>query len=191
MITIEEFLKAASEVDEKTGFSRTSLVADCSTINLATKDEKQIVSVSMQKPVIKIERHGDFVQLDFTFKSALDNDIKMLWMALELYGKTVSDVNPSVAENNVIASGSITLIPAKYEGRYFAVAAMPIFWSLTSLEPNEMANTVRVLVETSSFQVFEANNLDMDAIKKEAEDEISYRRRMEAEAVKKNNENKI
>lgn len=179
MINLKEFLTAVCEKDT-TGISLTAIVADCDTVNVKTGEEKQIISVTLQKPVISVERHGNYIQLDFTFISALDNDLKMFWTALELYGKTVSDVNPIAEQTGTVATGSITLVPTQFNGKYFAVAVNPIFWSLTCSEVGEAANVIRVLVEADSFEVYENKEIDMAAIKKEVDAEIAYENRMKA-----------
>lgn len=186
MINLKDFLKAVCDKDQ-TGISLTAVVADCDTINLKTGEEKQIISVALQKPVISVERHGNYIQLDFNFISALDNDLKMLWTALELYGKTVNDINTETEDTGLVATGSITLVPIQLGGKYFAVAANPIFWSLTCPEAGETANVIRVIVEASAFEVFENKDIDLEKIEKDALNEISYENRMSAQMQEKNN----
>lgn len=185
MIKLNEFLTAVCDKDN-TGVSLTAIVADCDTINVKTGEEKQIISVTLQKPTISIERHGNYIQLDFNFISALDNDLKMFWTALELYGKTVSDVNTIAAETGIVATGSITLVPTQFNGKYFAVAVNPIFWALTCSEIGESANVIRVLVDADSFEIYENKEIDMAALEKEVNNEISYKNRMQAQMEEKN-----
>lgn len=177
MININDFLNAMCDKDN-TGISLTAIVADCNVINLITGEEKQIISVTLQKPVISIERHGEYIQLDFSFISALDNDLKMLWTTLELYGKTVSDINTNSEKSGLVATGSLTLVPTQFNGKYFAVAVNPIFWALTSSEIGETANIIRVMVEASAFEVLENKEIDMKQLEKEINNELSYQTRM-------------
>lgn len=183
MIPVTEFISALCDKD-KNNISTTTIVVDCNITDLTTTETKQIVSTTLKKPIISIERHGQFLQIEFRFISSLDNDLKMLWTTLELYGKTMSDVN---IENNAvprIASGTITFLPSQFNGKYFAVAANPIFWALTSPDTGENANLVRVLVEADNFEIFENKGVDIDKIDKEIAADMAYEARQEAEAQK-------
>lgn len=183
MISANEFMQALCDKD-KNNLSMTAIAADCNITDLTTGETKQIVSTTMQKPVISIERHNQFIQIEFKFISALDNDLKLLWTTLELYGKTMNDIN---VDNNTLprlASGTITFVPVQFNGKYFAVAVNPIFWSLTSPDTGESANLIRVLVEAENFEIFENRGVDMDKLDKEVASDLAYQARQAAEAQK-------
>lgn len=183
MITVTEFLSALCDKDAN-GISKTAIVADCNMTDLTTGNTKQIVSTVMQKPVISIERHGLFLQIDFKFISALDNDLKMLWTTLELYGKTMNDINTEESNVPRIASGTITFAPTQFEGRYFAVVANPVYWALTSPDVGESTNLIRVLVEADNFEIFENKNIDMNKLDKEISSDLAYEARQAAQQQK-------
>lgn len=183
MIPVEDFMKALCDKD-KNNISCTAIFADCNVTDLTTNETKQITSTTMQKPVISVQRHNEFVQIDFKFISSLDNDLKMLWNTLELYGKEIDSLNVEESTVPRLASGTITLVPTQFDGKYFAVIGDPIFWSLTCPDIGESANVIRVLVDAEHFQIFENKGIDMEALEKEIDSEIAYQARQEAEMQK-------
>ena len=186
MITTEEFLQKLCEKTAN-GLSNTSICIDCNVIDLATQDAKPITSVALQKPVVSVERHGLYVQVDFKFISALDNDLRLMWNTLELYGKTSNDININTEQTGLLAVCGITMIPMFYDGQYFCSAVNPLFWALTAEEVGKNANVIRVLFNAEDFQIFENLDIDTDQLKKEVRQEIAYENRMNAEFTQRAN----
>lgn len=179
MVNMEEFLSNLCAKNQN-GLSETSICIECNVIDLQTTESKPVVSVTLQKPVINVERHGVFIQLDYTFISALDTDLKLMWNALELYGKTSNDINVDTEKTGLFTSAGITMVPTQYSGKYFCTAINPIFWSLTANEIGSNANTIRILFNIEDFEVFENLNIDVEKIKKEVKEEIAYEARQMA-----------
>lgn len=184
MITTEEFLQ---RLQEKTvnGLTNTSIAIDCNIINMKTGEAKALASIALQKPLVEVERHGVHIQIEFKFISALDNDLKLMWNTLELYGKTSNDINIATAETGMFAACAITMIPMHFDGRYFCTAINPIFWALTADEVGKNANVIRLIVNMEDFQILENLNIDVEEIKREARAEIAYEARTNAELMQR------
>ena len=128
-----------------------------------------------------------YVQVDFKFISALDNDLRLMWNTLELYGKTSNDININTEQTGLLAVCGITMIPMFYDGQYFCSAVNPLFWALTAEEVGKNANVIRVLFNAEDFQIFENLDIDTDQLKKEVRQEIAYENRMNAEFTQRAN----
>ncbi len=188
MIDLKEFLQHLSDTDTN-HISTTSLALECSILDLRTDESKSLATVSMQKPVISIERHGEYIQLDFKFISPLDTDLKIFWNTLELYGKTCSDINVDTEDTGLYVTLSLALIPDFYEGKYFAAASEPVFWALTSENIEKSPNIIRVMLPLINFEVLENTSVDIEKITKEVKEEIAYEKRVSAQSTLNNNTN--
>lgn len=180
MISISDFLEALTDKDLN-NISRTTIAVDCELLDLKTQETKTLASAALQKPVITVEKHGEYVQLDFEFISALDSDLKLFWNTLEMYGKTSNDVNTDTTKTGLVATSSITMLPTTLEGKYFAIAVNPIFWALTSKDVGVNANIIRIMVSADNFNIYENINVDTNAIERAVDDEIAYQARMSAD----------
>lgn len=193
MLNVDEFIKNLGNKNNA-GLSETSVCVECTVLDLKTENDKPIVSVAFKKPIIRVERHYEFIQLEFSFISALDTDLKLMWNAIELYGKTADDINSKVEETMSFASCGITMMPACYNGEYYCTAVNPLFWSLTSTEVGEAANTIRILFDAEDLKIFKNLNMDLEAEEKKIKEEIAYQARMNAmhqESIEKMGQNKI
>ena len=190
MIDLKEFLEHLSDTDSN-HMSTTTISVDCSLLNLEDEDSKTMATISMQKPVVSIERHGNFIQLDFQFISSLDTDLKIFWNTLELYGKTCNDINADTEDTGLYVTLNIALIPDFYEGKYFATATEPVFWALTAEDIEKTPNIIRVILPLINFEVLENTNVDIDEITKEVKEEIAYENRMNAQSVSQNTNSQI
>lgn len=121
-----------------------------------------------------------FVQVDFTFLSAKGFEINTLWEFLQEYGKVISLVDDETKE---IPQLFVTLIPLSYEGRYYFLCSLPIFWSLMALKPGETANTIRVLFDSETVGLYETNDVDFEKISRVVDDELAARRKEEEERL--------
>lgn len=190
MIDLKEFLEHLSDKDSN-HMSTTAVSLNCAILDLQTNTDKTISSVSMQKPVILVERRGNYIQLDFKFVSPLDTDLKIFWNALELYGKTCNDINVDTEKTGLYITLSLSLIPDFYEGKYFAALSDPIFWALTSEDIEKSPNIIRMMVPLVNFEVLENVNVDIDQVTKEVKEEIAYEKRIAAQTAALNNNSQI
>lgn len=139
-----------------------------------------ISSISLNKPSIEIERHGDFLQVDICFVSSMDNDLKILWNNVELYGKNMNDLDKEIRSKQALPLCTLTIVPTKLEGKYFVAGENPIFWALTSKKMGQNANVIRLLYKVNNFKFYQNDDANMDQIKQEVKDEIIYENRQKA-----------
>lgn len=184
MITTEEFLEKLCEKTAN-GLTNTSVAIDCNIIDMRTGNAKPIASIALQKPLISVERHGTYIQIEYKFISALDNDLKLMWNTLELYGKTSNDINIAAEFTGLFASCGITMIPMYFDGQYFCSAVNPLFWALTAEEVGKNANVIRLIVNMEDFQIFENLDIDTEKLKREVRQELAYEARMNAEMMQR------
>lgn len=127
---------------------------------------KTIGSMSLFKPVFKIERHGRFVQVDMIFLSNLDMDLTRVMILLSQFGEHLDMCDGS---DNIRPLLTLCIVPVKLEGRVYIQAMNPITWGKTTdTAGGSTLNTIRMLFESIDFNAFE--NPDADA--SELENEI-------------------
>lgn len=174
-MNVNEIITSIKGFDSK-GLANCSVSSTCELWNANTQAVKEVQSYAMRKPSVEIQRRGDYVQIDFEFISSLDSELKILWGALEEYGRLMSEVTESSIE---LPNYSIAILPHSGDENYYLMAVNPIFWTVQPKVPGMQTNIIRTVFNTFNFFVMEADALDFNEAEAEAKREIDYNESLE------------
>ena len=169
---------------------KSALTFDCSmwpvNANELSQPEPRMVGTrSAYKPVIEIEKHGEFIQVDLIFQSYLDADLKIIWNLFEKYGDLLNEISD---ESTEVPAATLTITPVIYDGKYYILCISPLFWTLQPEKPGGQANVIRILFHEDDFGVFESEGVDIDAIDREIERDVANEEATYAHIAAKENE---
>jgi hypothetical protein len=131
---------------------------------------RSIQNLSICKPELKIEKHGNYVQVDFIYISPMDADLEKQWKALEYYGSLQNEIKDDSEELPV---GSLIITSTEWEGYFHVTAIAPVCWALTSNKPGKQTNIIRVVFEDTKFLFYYDENLNLTNARAEAERELN------------------
>ena len=118
---------------------------------------RSVLNYSSYKPIINIQKHYEFIQIDLCFASKVDNDMKVIWNHVEKFGQMLDNVN---AETDDIPFLTLTIVPIEEQGRYYITATNPIFWCLQPTKPGADSSVLRILFRTENVGFYETDEID-------------------------------
>lgn len=146
---------------------------------------RNIATRSSYKPIIEIEKHNEFIQIDLIFQSCLDGDLKLIWNLLEKYGDLLNEVSDESVEVPTLIS---TITPVIYDGQYYIMCMSPLFWTLQPQKPGGQSNVIRLLFLEEDLNVFETDEINIDDIDNEIERDTINKEATYAHMAAKENE---
>lgn len=133
----------------------------------STGEEKEMSTISLFNPELKLMRLGKFIVLDIVFINNYDIDLRQSWSVLEHYGK----VNTETDEDTSYILSTM-IVPTEYEGTIYALLLNPIYWSLQTPITGEKPNSIRILFEEDHFGIYKNEGVDIESIKKAVDKQI-------------------
>lgn len=141
-----------------------------------TKDEnyKELSTRFTKQAEFYLEAHFGFVQIDLTFKSALDPELRLFWNQMTLFGTKLASVNNPDNPEEEKPFMAFNIMPDKYLGKYYLSFVNPIMWVLQpQTVGTDKCNVLRMLVPADNFIINEMRE-DVDLAKLEAEASRTY-----------------
>ena len=178
-MNIKQVLTDMCGLDDRR-MTKSAITLENGIFNIKTNETEIVNDITLNKPSIEIETHIDLVQIDICFVSSMDNDLKILWNNVELYGKNMNDLDEEIRAKKLVPISSLTIVPSKYKGEYFAVATNPVYWALTSKKMGQNANVIRLLYRVNDLKFYKNDEINVDAIQQEARAEIIAENREKA-----------
>ena len=180
---LNELFKNASGIDEenkpKSSIAITSMIMDGS----SDDDVEETFSYGSAAPVVNIENHSGYIQIDLKFGYHLDESLRIIWSALEQFGENLS--NNKEDEFNIPVL-SITIVPLALDGKQSISAFNPIMWTLQPESPlYEKSNVIRILFEEDSVYQVENEDISLQQVVSEIKTEESTAAYLEAVAEQK------
>lgn len=126
-----------------------------------TEVRRLIAQQAMYRPVVHIERRRKFIELSFTFPTAMDNHLRVMLANLDKYSDKVDSENEASVEN---AQLSIIILPIVALGSFYMVALNPVLWALQPSEFNGPINQLKVLVECEDVGFMQTDEMDIRGI---------------------------
>jgi hypothetical protein len=130
---------------------------------------RTLAQQAMYKPVVTINRRMEFIEMVFTFPTAIDANLKVMFSHLEKYGQKLNDTTELATEAPML---SITIVPIASLGCYYMVAMNPVMWALQPSAVNAPINQLKVLVRCEDVGFYQADDMDMTSIEAEVRREI-------------------
>lgn len=134
---------------------------------------KEIISRFTKQGEFYFEARDGMVQIDFTFRSNTDPELRLFWEALKEYGKRL---NASLmGESEKVPMLIFNVVPDKYITSYYLTFSNPIIWVLQPESPDNEGkfNILRMFFKSDSFNI-EAIPEDIDVAKAQAETARAY-----------------
>lgn len=151
------------------------------------KEPETIGEHPAYKPVLDMQKHGKFIQIDLEYPTSSDIDLKIMWNMLEKYGQELDEVNE---DSESIPMSALTIVPLVYEGCYYMIAINPIFWTLQPSQPGKEATVIRLLYEEENLNFYEASeeDIDIEGIEADVDRAILEQQNFEQEVMDKERE---
>lgn len=116
-----------------------------------------------------------YVKIDIFIDQFSKNDAKMFLSYLNDYGKEINEITD---ESEFIPQIFCTFVPLAYEGQYYIIASLPLFWSLCASKINGEVDTLSILFDAETVVLYETSEVDYNQIiaivEGEVEAELAY-----------------
>lgn len=167
-ITIKDILVAASGKKDNRTKSSIGLFSE---IWGADGSKRTIYEIDLDKPVINISKHGDFVTIDLAFGTHLDADYRQCYHLLENFFAAENSEEDNAEEIPMLV---LSIVPHEYNGLYYCLAFNPIMWTIAPSAPSEeYADTIRLVYASDDFTCYKSEEEpDLETIKAEAQEEV-------------------
>ena len=113
------------------------------------------------KPTLTMR--NKYIQLDFVGPHSQLHDMNRF---IKSYDKRS---NNAIKEEEDVPSLAFEIYLEKYKARYKVLFMHPIFWGMVADEPDERANTIRLIFDSEYVGVFDTGISNFDALDAEAE----------------------
>lgn len=180
----EEIIKCICGMDDN-GNANAAITLSTANLNLDTDEIQNEKILSIHEPVINIESRHEFLQIDIVFRTYANPNLHSLWTSLEDYGESI-DTQQGFGDTEPVAT--LTIVPLRLNGEYYAVAMSPILWVLQPNKPGKQANSIRMLFKMCDFSIYKTDQINVDDIKSDVDREISTNDYMQAIALKQEQE---
>lgn len=181
-----EHIVTSSCGKDASGHPKAAITLGIEMWTLKNNTSRNVATYSSNKPVIDIQKHYDFIQIDMQFASKIDNDLKVLWSHIERFGKTLDGINEGSRE---VPFFTLTIVPVEEQGGYYIVCTNPIFWCLQPAKPGMDANVLRMQFRSEDVGFFESDDIDMYEIEANVQRSLLERERV-AEMYEQNEDEK-
>ena len=155
MAIINEILDSITGKQPNSNLTKASTTVNVGTYIEKTQENKTIMEQTIVKPIIEIERHGEYIICDLKFISAYDADLREIYNLIEMYG---NNINNTVLEDYAIGEARIptfVLMLTAINGIDNCITlSAPIFWALTSDKPGATPNMIRFLFHVDDVMFY-------------------------------------
>ncbi len=111
------------------------------------KNTVQISHRDLIDPIVRIYRHGSYVQVDLDFGSDTNPELAICWNLLE----SMKDISMESPEDGRVPVTTLNIIPLQYEGEYSILCVGAIFWTLQPLRAGMKAAVIRMIFDIDDF----------------------------------------
>lgn len=174
-ITIKDIVMAASGKDEK-GFNKSAVGLFFEKIDVEG-NSTIINEVDVDKPIINIFKNVNRVQVDVIYSTKNDIDLKMMNDLLVRATSAENSVDDNATHIPLI---TLSIIPHKYEGKFYILCTDPIVWCLTAQEPRGEIDTLRFVFDEEDFNILAADDEALEMIYAEVDTELEAEERTAA-----------
>ncbi len=198
MADIQEILNSVCGKQDNSNLPKCSTTITTGIYVESVDNNKELAETNVIKPIVKIERHGEYIVCDLCYISAFDQDLREAYNIFELYGSNLNNVTFDQYKEGDRRVPYLVLALTAIQGIDNAVTlTTPIMWCLTSDKPGSTPNTIRVLFTVEDVMFYEGQLLDeADRIKEEMDNtrlrtdmSAAYYERKEEELRLKNEDN--
>jgi len=198
MANVQEILNSIVGKKDNSNLPKCSTSVSTGIYIESTDENKELAESNVIKPVIKIERHNEFVVCDLSYISAFDQDLREVYNIFELYGSNLNDVNMDTYAEGDRRVPYLVIALTALEGLDNAITlTSPIMWSLTSDKPGTTPNTIRVLFTVEDVMFYEGQLVneaarveeEINSTKLRTEMSAAYYEKKEEELKNRNNQN--
>lgn len=107
---------------------------------------------TFKSPLLDIKLKGEFVQIDFIFKSGTDPELRIMWSQLEMFGNLQHYFYSG--KINAFPIFALNIMPKKYIGRCYLSVFNPYYWTLEPENPGvSINNVIRMIVKSDNLIV--------------------------------------
>lgn len=113
----------------------------------ADKNTVQVSHRDLINPIVRIYKHGSYVQVDLDFGSDTNPELAICWNLLE----SMKDISMESTEDGKVPVTTLSIIPLQYEGEYSILCLGAIFWTLQPLRPGMKPAVIRMIFDADDF----------------------------------------
>lgn len=173
-VIAQEIVAQCTGVHED-GAPKAAIAIALDMVNPMTYQKQSLANQAIYKPVLEFKARMDFIEILFTFPTANDANLRVLYNHLEKYGQKVDELETTATNVPVFAC---TIVPIAAMGTAYMVAMQPVFWGLTSKQFGGQLNQLKVAFRAADVNFFTTDETDLTSIiaavqrEQEAEDEF-------------------
>jgi hypothetical protein len=130
-------------------------------VNPVTYQKQSLANQAMYKPVIEFHSRDEFIEVVFTFPTASDTNLRILYNHLEKYGQKLEETELGSQMAPLFAC---TIVPIASMGSAYMVAFQPKFWALASKEFGGTLNKLKVLFLAKNVNFYMSDETDVTSI---------------------------
>lgn len=134
-------------------------------------ESRSISSSAVCGPIVEIESRNEFVQIDLIFDNSKNIELRKMWFSLENFGKEIAKDREST--DLAVPYLNLTILPLKYDGKYFWLCLNPIMWTLQPEVPGGEPNVLRILFYSHEINLMSTNVIQSEEVDKELERELA------------------
>ena len=176
----DDELAAAEIVEQSTGTlsdgsPKAAITVSLDMINPDTYQKQGVATQAMYQPILEFHKRMEFIEIVFTFPTAIDNNLRVLYNHLETFGRKLDEISPT---DQFIPLMAITIVPISSLGSCYMVANQPVFWALQSQTFGGPLNQLKIAVPGANVNFYQTDETDLTEIisavqrEREAEDEF-------------------
>ena len=177
----EDDALAASEIVEQCtgsladGEPKAAITVSLDMVNPETFQKKTLATQAMYKPILQFNKRFDCIEIVFTFPTAGDNNLRVLFNHLETFGQKINEIEDTDQFMPLLA---ITIVPIASLGACYMVANQPLFWAIQSEKFGGPMNQLKVIIRGVDLNFYQTDEIDLKEIaaavqrEREAEDEF-------------------
>ena len=125
--------------------------------------------IATENAIIRLKPVENNMQVSLHFSSHLDSDLRLMWTLFKSYEAMLN----SLTENsNDIPLLTLSIVPKKYNGEYFASAKVPLYCNLQSSAPGLQVDTISLVFNADDFGIYKTDEIDLNQLTSEVEREI-------------------
>ncbi len=130
-------------------------------VNPVTFQKQSLANQAMYKPVVEFHSRMDFIEVVFTFPTASDSNLRVLYNHLEKYGQKLDEVDEG---SQMAPFFACTIVPIASLGSAYMVAYQPAFWGLACKDFGHPMNQLKIAFRAADVKFFMSDESDITSI---------------------------
>ena len=149
--TMKELIMASAGYNDEIQAPNASCILYLDVFHMDGAKPTPISQMSIVTPTVNIFRHAETSMVTLTFPTKFERELASVYNMLEAFG----DASQSMEDESDFPLLRLVIIPNKYAGKYYIVAANPLLWSLCPAGLDGEPRVIRFAVSDENLVAYE------------------------------------